>query len=352
MDGAQQVTISLQQALSELRSRILRYRDSRINEEATKPALIQPVLRALGWNVEEIDEVHPEYRRKSTDNPVDYALMVLREPKLFVEAKALGEDLGDPRWANQFISYATAAGVKWILLTNGDEYRVYNAFAEAPVEQKIFRKVRISDDDSRAIETLELLAKECLERNELERLWQAESVDQKVHRAIQKLFTPEGDRWLVNAIRKQTADLTPSDIRSSLRRMRLRLDFPDEPALPPREPRPSPVAEPRQTDGITVRDLIQAGCIHPPLTLEKMYKGRRFTAVVQDDGRIMFDGGTYNSLSLSAAAARAQVIGTPPSRSYPQTNGWTFWHFRGDNGKLTPVSALREQYAKAHSHRQ
>jgi hypothetical protein len=47
------------------------------------------------------DEVHREYRRRPADNPVDYALLLSRTPRLFIEAKGLGENIDDPKWANQ-----------------------------------------------------------------------------------------------------------------------------------------------------------------------------------------------------------------------------------------------------------
>ena len=65
----------------------------------------------MGWDVEELDEVRKEYRFKRGDNPVDYALLLLRTPRLFVEAKALGENLSDRRWAGQMLGYASVAGV-------------------------------------------------------------------------------------------------------------------------------------------------------------------------------------------------------------------------------------------------
>ena len=61
-----------------------------IGEQDTKAALIVPVLRALGWDVEDLEDVKLEYRRRPADNPVDYALFLLRSPRLFIEAKSLG----------------------------------------------------------------------------------------------------------------------------------------------------------------------------------------------------------------------------------------------------------------------
>ncbi len=88
---------NLEATLATVRDRIGKYRGQVIGESNTKSVLIEPVLRALGWDVEDLDEVRREYRRKPSDNPVDYALFLLRTPRLFVEAKALKENLNDDR---------------------------------------------------------------------------------------------------------------------------------------------------------------------------------------------------------------------------------------------------------------
>ena len=78
---------SLTSVLPKLRKRIhkIQNRNEHIGEQNTKAALIDPLLAALGWDVEDIDEVSREYRRKPQDNPVDYALFMLRSPRLFVD---------------------------------------------------------------------------------------------------------------------------------------------------------------------------------------------------------------------------------------------------------------------------
>lgn len=116
--------------------RIARHRGEAIGEENTKTVLIEPILRALGWDVEDLDEVRKEYRYKAGDNPVDYALFLLRTPRLYVEAKALGENLADRRWAGQIMGYAAVAGVEWAVLTDGNAYRIYNAGSSGDIDKK------------------------------------------------------------------------------------------------------------------------------------------------------------------------------------------------------------------------
>ena len=59
-------------------------------------------------------------------------------------------------------------------------------------------------------------------------------------------------------------------------------------------------------------------------------------------------GESYDSLSTAGGMARKSVIGSPPGRQYPQTNGWTFWKFCDpETGKLIEIDALRQKYLKS-----
>ncbi len=190
------------------------------------------MIAALGWDVLDPDEVHREYRRRPADNPVDYALLLSRTPRLFIEAKGLGENIDDPKWANQTISYAAVAGVEWVALTDGAEWRLYNAHAPVPVEQKLFRAVRVAEDLDAAFELLALLSKDNLRDNRLQELWRGFFVDRQVHAALDELFnTGEPARDLVALVAKRVPDLPRADIRASLVRARVAFDFPT-PSLP------------------------------------------------------------------------------------------------------------------------
>src|SRR5215212_8498909 len=225
-DSARRTLVDL---LPRLRKRIqkIRNRKENIGEQNTKAALIDPLLSALGWDIEDIDEVSREYRRKPQDNPVDYALFMLRSPRLFVEAKGLEKDLSDRKWISQILGYATVVGVEWCILTNGDEYRLYNAHAPVDVEQKLFRVVRISESDQEeyTLETLELLSKEKMADNLLNVLWKAHFIDRHVSKTLGELLQND-DAGLIRLIRKRIPELTPSEIRDSLKRADIHIDFP------------------------------------------------------------------------------------------------------------------------------
>jgi len=352
----------LASTLAQTRERVLRHRGATIGEQNTKAALIEPVLRALGWDLEDLDEVRREYRRTPGDNPVDYALMILRTPRLFVEAKGLDENLDDRRWAGQIMGYAVVAGVEWVVLTNGDEYRIYNAHAAVPVEEKLFRGIRLSDEGARAEDLLELIAKERMKENWIDALWKAHFVDRQLRAAIETLFSSAPDPSLVRLIAKMVSALSRADIRAGLTRARIHLDFPIEPLavgasraaglriVEPPPPLPSPsVAKPRRSrrsrqNDVSLQALISENVIQPPLDLERDYLGHRVTARIEPDGRVTCLGQSYDSPSAAGGVARALVPGSPTNREFPQTNGWTFWRFRDSDGRLKPLDELRQQY--------
>ena len=217
--------------VAEVKARIgeLSHRRSRIGEQNTKGVLIEPVLSALGWDLWNLNEVSREYRHKSQDDPVDYALFLDQFPCLFVEAKALGTDLRDRRLASQTIAYAATVGVEWCVLTDGDEYRLYNAHAPVDVDEKLFRKVKISDAEAGddIVETLSLLTKKKMAENRLAVLWKSEFIDRRIQAALEDSIGGQDVR-LINLLRKRLGDLTGVDIRGSLER----LDVSVKPIIP------------------------------------------------------------------------------------------------------------------------
>lgn len=346
----------LEATLATVKERIGKYRGQVIGESNTKSILIEPVLRALGWDVEDLDEVRREYKRKPSDNPVDYALFLLRTPRLFVEAKALKENLNDDRWAKQIMGYASVTGVKWVVLTNGNEYRIYNSHASVPVEEKLFRSVTIASDEPGAAEALALLSRAQLQDNQIDVLWRADFVDRQVKAALDGLFTNETATDFLKLIRRRLPTLAPADIRASLGRALVTIDYPillstevpqqvvSKPPEPLADEKPvRPTGEKTPWRNVTLQDLIRSGLIKPPLDIETPYKGHTLTATVEADGGFTWGGTRYESLSLAGGMARKSIVGAPPGREYPPTNGWTFWRYRRADGELRPLDELRRE---------
>jgi predicted type IV restriction endonuclease len=335
---------SLAEAIDKVRKQIQKLRDLKgaLGEENTKATLINPVLSALGWELEDIDEVCQEYKYKPQANPVDYALFLDGAPCLFIEAKSLEKELGDFRWVSQVLSYATVVGVPWCVLTNGDEYRIYNSHAKVDVEGKLFRKVRVSATEPESvIDTLSLLSKDGMRGSRLDAHWNRHFVDSNVKKALETLLAGY-DAGLIKLVRKKTKGLSPSDVRASLKRAKIKIDFPIPSTVDVVKPFKK---KPLKPIGNTLAALIEAGIIKPPLDVERDYKGKRLTAVIQADGTVVFGAASYDSLSTAGGMARKSVLGPSGKRPYPQTNGWTFWRYRDrTTGELRAVDYLRKQY--------
>ena len=154
--------------------------------------------------MEDVEQVRHEYRHQGSDRPVDYALLLSRVPQLFVEAKGYGENLADRRWAGQVVSYAAVAGVSWVALTDGNEWRLFNAHAPVDVEDKLFRLVRVSEDKAAAADALGYLARENIARARevLSSLWEADRADRAVRQAVEQLLTEEPPDWFVAALKQ------------------------------------------------------------------------------------------------------------------------------------------------------
>lgn len=349
---------SLGETLVKVTDRISKVRElgEHLGEQDTKAMLIEPLLAALGWHPDEFGEVRHEYRFRPQDNPVDYALLDFGHPCLLIEAKSLDTPLDHHKCATQVLGYASAAGVGWALLTNGDHYRLYNASAPVPAEEKLFRDVRLSQADQvdRCREMFLLIAKTQMSKPELDALWQSQFVDHRVRATLQALFGAEVAP-LAKLVHRQAPELSLAEVRDSLQRAQIQVHFPElsptvsvGPHVPTGPTTSSPKATPART--LQLPDLIEAGFIQAPLPIEKTYKAVRLEAVIEADGRVRFGDQVYDSLSAAGGMARNSAIGAPAGEPAPATSGWTFWQYRdATTGELRPIDDLRQQCLQQYS---
>jgi hypothetical protein len=338
----------LRQAIVETAALIHRFQGRGLGEQNTKASLIEPILEALGWAVRDPDEVHREFKANPKDNPVDYALSLLRKPRLFVEAKGLGETLADRKWISQVLSYATVAGVEWCVLSDGDEYRFYNATAAVDAEEKLFCRIKLTEvPPEEAAKTLNLISRANMEENILDVLWSAYFVDRRIRQALQELFTT-ADRGLVRLVRRKVGKLTPKVIVESLRRLDVRIDsptpVPDDSGPTPKPPKQKRAERKAAKKGkakfaVALRDLIGAGLLVPPLTLFRKYLGTKLQATVLQDGKVEFQGTAYDSCSTAAEIGRGTITGRRMN-----TNGWVFWQYVGPDGKTHLLAEARNKF--------
>lgn len=117
------------------------------DEAATKQAVILRILKALGWDPFNIDEIYPEY--SVGGKRVDYALRHNGINKVFIEVKKVNEDL--EKHQEQLLNYSFQEGVKLAILTNGISWWFYLPLREGSWEQRKFYTIEIYDQESKDI---------------------------------------------------------------------------------------------------------------------------------------------------------------------------------------------------------
>ena len=129
-----------------LKSRILEHRSTLSAYEArTRNSLVDPLLTALGWDVSNPSLVTVEYNVGG--GRADYALLSSDgKPRVFIEAKRLGESLNSHR--SQIVTYAVELGTPYSVLTDGDRWEVYDTFKQVPMDQKRIMDVSIGQNES------------------------------------------------------------------------------------------------------------------------------------------------------------------------------------------------------------
>ena len=105
------------------------------NEMKTRYVLIDPILRALGWDVGDLHVVEVEYGTLEKKR-VDYALLNSDQtPLILVEAKKLNKAHRSAD-VSQLLAYCMEAGARYGVLTDGNSWEVYDTSRAKPLEEK------------------------------------------------------------------------------------------------------------------------------------------------------------------------------------------------------------------------
>jgi len=99
-----------------------------MSERETETRLIEPMLDILQWDPTSID-VRKGYpiKTEGRNYKADYALMIGSKPRILVEVKKVASDLRDEN-VIQLMKYAFYEKADVFILTNGDEWRVYEPY--------------------------------------------------------------------------------------------------------------------------------------------------------------------------------------------------------------------------------
>lgn len=101
------------------------------------------------------------------------------------------------------------------------------------------------------------------------------------------------------------------------------------------EPKPGKASKARQhIKRHTLRAKIpMAGLLPTGTQLRVVYKKKQYTATVEDDGRIKYDGKIFNSPSSAGSTAKGGKA----------TDGWFFWKYQAADGKWVYIDLLRKK---------
>lgn len=97
----------------------------------------------------------------------------------------------------------------------------------------------------------------------------------------------------------------------------------------------------KQRYDTTLLDLIHAGILNVGQTFYSVTKGYPGTAVLEEDGRVRFNG--ESGLSLSIAGEKCIHLVNP---NVSQPNGWVFWATKDEFGNLKKLAKHRDEYIR------
>ena len=139
--------------IEKLKARIERHQtELRKSEALTRYALIDPLLRELGWDTSDPALVMPEY--DVDGKRADYALLEGDKVVVFLEAKRLDEPLANHR--DQVTNYANNLGIRYPVLTNGNQWEVYDNTKLVPIAEKRVLNISLTNAPASAL-ALQLL---------------------------------------------------------------------------------------------------------------------------------------------------------------------------------------------------
>ena len=129
--------------------------DSR-GEKAVENGVVQPLLRQIGWDTENISEIYPQHGL-SDGGIVDYDLQIDGESRILIEVKRWAHILNDED-ETQLANYCQSAKPrpKLAVLTSGRDWRLYLAPTASKGKNsvlKIFDEIDIIDAQPSEIES-------------------------------------------------------------------------------------------------------------------------------------------------------------------------------------------------------
>ena len=229
-----------------------------LGEAKVQQVIVLPILRRLGWDPDNDHEVYPQF--PVADGWVDYALLIVNVPKVFIEVKRGGESL--EKHQEQLLNYSFKQGVKLAALTNGATWWFYLPLQEGSWEQRKFHAVEFDKQNGEEIAQIfvDLLSKENVHSGKA--IQNAENLYKRhqIAEALPKAWDQLVDDTIANLLTIRTEELCghkpdKNEVNQFLSKMRLPqiTSHPSAPEPVPvpvsiPTPEPAPAPKPRDSD--------------------------------------------------------------------------------------------------------
>ena len=115
----------------------------------TRYALIDPLLRSLEWDTADPAQVLPEFHHDG-GGIADYVLMEDGNHLALLEAKRLDHAL-DQKATMQALTYALSMGLRHVIVTDGSQWRLYDAHRPVKLEEKVITEFNVDRDAPHAV---------------------------------------------------------------------------------------------------------------------------------------------------------------------------------------------------------
>ena len=247
----------VQREIERIRGYISTGRLTQFDEANTKATAIEPILRELGWDVVDPDEVRREHSVGSRS--VDYALFCDDTLKVFIEAKKGSESL--ERHQEQLLDYAFAEGVEIAILSNGSTWWFYLPIRAVNWERRKVATVELEQQDSTetAQKLVDVLSKEDVRSGRAIQNAERHQVLEALPKVWNRLVS-ESDSSIVNLLAEQTHKLCVREpdrdevtqfLSSHCQQIQIMPHLSAPARVPPLKPNPLPKPSPSDSDSVT-----------------------------------------------------------------------------------------------------
>lgn len=181
-----------------------------INESDTVTIITDMLQDVFGY--EKYSEITSEFAIKKTF--CDLAIKLDDTVKLLIEVKSAGMSLKDIH-LKQAVDYGANAGIDWVVLTNGVDWKIYKIIFSKPIDHELvyeFDFTQLNAKRQEDIEYLYMLSRESLNKTAKSNLQDFHCQKQFVNKYIigQIMLTEDAATFIRKAIKKISADAKPT----------------------------------------------------------------------------------------------------------------------------------------------